>query len=554
MSSVQITLSTTSSGPNSLSSTFANNIGPDETLVYSGPLTLSTNSTSSNGTTADFDITIPLQTPFFYDPSKGNLLFDLKNPSAVSFLNVPFSRTLFQGYPVSYVEGFGSVSSPTGGRLDGSGFVTRFRFGPGATLRQLAAGRAKTLLTAPYGYDGKGYDFLVKRYVDAAGTPPTSFAGYDYYDSCQLLGFQTTTFAIGVDCSGLVMWSYNTAFGATTQFAMSTSGTNNNPVIYDKANAQYLYNTIDVSEADLKPGDLMFFDFDHDGTINHVAMYLGGDDVIQAPQCGELVKLSSKTALKQLSGFNACGPTKIAPCFRRVSSPIIKTQFVPRPDAPVSLAVTDPDGLKITANTIALTPRELLREVANVLYYNDADQVFSPVLKTGAYLVQAFPKPGTQPTDTFSLTATAAGITVTLAQDVRLADIPALGYGIISTGTVITPFIPIAIDIKPGSSTNPINPASGGTIPVAILSNASFNVPSAVDTSSLTFGRTGTEQSLAFCDGTGEDVNADGLLDLVCHFYTQKTNFQLGDTAGTLQGRTTSGQVIRGTDSVRIVP
>ena len=208
----------------------------------------------------------------------------------------------------------------------------------------------------------------------------------------------------------------------------------------------------------------------------------------------------------------------------------------------------------ITANTITFTPREVLREVANVLYYNDADQVFSPVLKTGPYLVQAFPKPGTQPTDTFSLTATAAGITLTLAKDVRLVDIPPLGYGMISTGNTITSFIPIAIDIKPGSSTNPINPASSGTTPIAILSNASFDAPSLVDTSSVTFGRTGTEQSLAFCDSRGKDVNGDGLLDLVCHFYTQKTGFKAGDTVGMLQGRTTSGQLIRGTDSVVIVP
>jgi hypothetical protein len=34
----------------------------------------------------------------------------------------------------------------------------------------------------------------------------------------------------------------------------------------------------------------------------------------------------------------------------------------------------------------------------------------------------------------------------------------------------------------------------------------------------LTFGRTGKEQSLAFCNTGGEDVNGDGLSDLVLSF------------------------------------
>lgn len=67
------------------------------------------------------------------------------------------------------------------------------------------------------------------------------------------------------------------------------------------------------------------------------------------------------------------------------------------------------------------------------------------------------------------------------------------------------------------------------------------------------FGRTGDEPSLAFCNANGEDVNVDGLLDLVCHFHTQTAAFQLGDTQGVLKGQTVAGTPITGTDSVRIV-
>ncbi len=107
------------------------------------------------------------------------------------------------------------------------------------------------------------------------------------------------------------------------------------------------------------------------------------------------------------------------------------------------------------------------------------------------------------------------------------------------------------IDIKPGSVPNSINPNSMGKIPVAILSSASFDAPSQVDTSTLTFGRTGNEESLAFCLGS-EDVNNDGLLDLVCHFATQASGFQPGDTEGILKGRTIDGSTLEGSDSVRI--
>lgn len=112
----------------------------------------------------------------------------------------------------------------------------------------------------------------------------------------------------------------------------------------------------------------------------------------------------------------------------------------------------------------------------------------------------------------------------------------------------------VNIDIKPGSDHNSINPKSKGKIPVAILSTPTFNAPAEVDTTSLTFGRTGDEPSLAFCNASAEEVNGDGLLDLICHFNTQQTGFQAADTQGVLKGTTVDGTYITWTDSVRIVP
>lgn len=117
-----------------------------------------------------------------------------------------------------------------------------------------------------------------------------------------------------------------------------------------------------------------------------------------------------------------------------------------------------------------------------------------------------------------------------------------------------TPPLSVNIDIKPGGFPNSINLGSRGIIPVAILSSSTFNATSDVNTTSLSFGRTGDELSWVGCSSDLEDVNGDGLVDLVCNFTTQATGFQLGDTVGILKGTTITGNSLSGIDSVRIVP
>ena len=100
---------------------------------------------------------------------------------------------------------------------------------------------------------------------------------------------------------------------------------------------------------------------------------------------------------------------------------------------------------------------------------------------------------------------------------------------------------------------NTINPGSKDKISVAILSTKTLDAPSQIDPNSLTFGRTGDEQSLAFCHGS-EDVNKDGLQDLNCLFYSQYTGFRCGDNQGILKGKTVKGRQIEGHHSLKIVP
>ena len=73
-----------------------------------------------------------------------------------------------------------------------------------------------------------------------------------------------------------------------------------------------------------------------------------------------------------------------------------------------------------------------------------------------------------------------------------------------------------------------------------------------IDTSSLTFGATGDEDSLVLCKKRGRDVNMDGLRDLICEFSIPATGFKRGDLVGILKGTTLAGAPITGSDFVKI--
>lgn len=78
-----ITLSTTTAMPDMLDTTFANNVGMDVATVFMGDLTLSSAKTGCPPFPCDFDINIPLQNNFAFDPTVmgNNLLLDVTNPT-----------------------------------------------------------------------------------------------------------------------------------------------------------------------------------------------------------------------------------------------------------------------------------------------------------------------------------------------------------------------------------------------------------------------------------------------------------------------------------------
>lgn len=113
----------------------------------------------------------------------------------------------------------------------------------------------------------------------------------------------------------------------------------------------------------------------------------------------------------------------------------------------------------------------------------------------------------------------------------------------------------VKIDIHPWNHHNTILRQSWwGLVQIAILSEAGFDAPKVVDPKSLTFGRTGDEDSLAFCMSWKMDVNGDRKKDLICYFHERPTGFECGDTLGTLKGKTVDDRPFGGQDNVKIVP
>ncbi|MBP1776563.1 MAG: beta-propeller repeat protein [candidate division NC10 bacterium] len=112
----------------------------------------------------------------------------------------------------------------------------------------------------------------------------------------------------------------------------------------------------------------------------------------------------------------------------------------------------------------------------------------------------------------------------------------------------------IDIDIKPGSQPNSINLGSNGTVPVAILSTPDFDAssvkPDSVTLAGATVRVTGKGTPMASL----QDVNGDGVPDLVVHVSTEALEVTGGtDVEVVLSGLTVDGRLIEGRDTIRVV-
>ncbi len=123
------------------------------------------------------------------------------------------------------------------------------------------------------------------------------------------------------------------------------------------------------------------------------------------------------------------------------------------------------------------------------------------------------------------------------------------GVDNLNWGLDAPPRIDVMIDVRPGSTENPVNPGSNGMLPVALLGSESFDVMDAAP-ASLALGVNGAPaQAIEYAD-----ANGDGWIDLVAHYSNPDIGTAYGDTSMCLTGETLEGVEFAGCDAIGTVP
>ena len=117
---LRIRVSTTTKGNNNLETVLANNHGADLTTVFDGPWSVSTQATGPSEGPRGFDIYLPYDVPFFYDPAVGNLLIEAESQSG------PIGDLVLDGFTSASPQIVNGLS----GELANGGFVEQFEFVP----------------------------------------------------------------------------------------------------------------------------------------------------------------------------------------------------------------------------------------------------------------------------------------------------------------------------------------------------------------------------------------------------------------------------------------
>ncbi|QDU36976.1 hypothetical protein Mal4_12790 [Maioricimonas rarisocia] len=181
---IQINLSTTTFAVDQLSTTFADNVGTDDTIVFDGALSLSSADTGAGP--RDFDIVIVLDTPFLYNPAAGNLLLDVRNYGGG--FTTQFDAHFASSDPTSRTSTnvTGGVNSTTADFADSGGLVTKFTYVPAAieVLVDIKPGSDKNPVNLKSNSKSKG------KSAAAGGVLPVAILTTDDYDA--LLTDETT--------------------------------------------------------------------------------------------------------------------------------------------------------------------------------------------------------------------------------------------------------------------------------------------------------------------------------------------------------------------------
>jgi len=291
------------------------------------------------------------------------------------------------------------------------------------SLHEQAANFAKQLVdhSEAYLWGGKGWDFDLGEFT----SPERILSGYTYFNPDT--GGKAT--GVGVDCSGLITWAFNRSYNPTAGF-------NSNYVTYVNADGMYRsQQSTPVDEAELQPGDTLSFDWDGNGRIDHVAMYVGesgGYDVVNAGDPVIGIERQNNDTYSRLSFFKG---------FRRIHQADVSLAI--KTGSPVNLRIVDPDGYELTAHTIIDSDEEYIREIQGELYYLELEQghdgrpedvVFSPKIKDGAYQIEVVPELGADSTATYSLSVEINGVETVVVDNETIDMIPENGFTLVLAG------------------------------------------------------------------------------------------------------------------------
>lgn len=294
-------------------------------------------------------------------------------------------------------------------------------------LHEQAAALARQLVNRPdaYLWGGKGWDYDLGEFT----SPARILSGYTYFDP----NSSSKKTGVGLDCSGLITWAFNRAYDATAGFAK-------NFVQYVNADGMYRDQQSDpVAEADIRPGDTITFDWDGDGRMDHVAMYVGesgGYDVVNAAAPDVGIEGQINNFYSTFTGFAG---------YRRIHQANVTLAVGTR--SPVDVSVTDPDGNVLTATSTIFSDEEYIREVPGEMYYLELEQghdgrpedmVVSPIVKDGSYLIDVRPEPEAMPTDTYSLLVELNGVETLVVDNETIDTIPENGFTLkLSGGEIV---------------------------------------------------------------------------------------------------------------------
>lgn len=110
------------------------------------------------------------------------------------------------------------------------------------------------------------------------------------------------------------------------------------------------------------------------------------------------------------------------------------------------------------------------------------------------------------------------------------------------------------MNIKLNGYPNSINLKSNGVAPVAIFGSATFDVhqidPLTIRLADAPVKLKKNGQPMV----SYEDVNGDSFIDIVVHVITKDLQLTANSTKANLEGKLIDGIIIKGSDSVQIVP